>query len=256
MRLAANAHVCFSQVDGAKTSTNPKCAALAEQVREEAAIATAAFRAAEMWLKLKSPSVSDGNNFGVDVQNYVISELVAMRTQMDAFIIASRDYHYSRAEGVGKLFAGNKSDESTSESSEVADGKVETETAAITPTHTLMHTNPRFCSSLPLAFRSFRSHRPRRRRRRRPRRTLRRRPGRPTTSRTSSAWTSRRTTPHSTGDCQHAHAWTCVLRLCVCVCVCVCVCDASRPLASRAARFTAPTRDLVHSPLARCVCSA
>lgn len=110
-------------VDGAKTSTNPKCAALAEQVREEAAIATAAFRAAEMWLKLKSPSVSDGNNFGVDVQNYVISELVAMRTQMDAFIIASRDYHYSRAEGVGKLFAGNKSDESTSESSEVADGK-------------------------------------------------------------------------------------------------------------------------------------
>ena len=96
------------------------------------------------------------------LQNYVISELVAMRTQMDAFIIASRDYHYSRAEGVGKLFAGNKSDESTSESSEVADGKVETETAAITPTHTLMHTNPRFCSSLPLAFRSFRSHRPRR----------------------------------------------------------------------------------------------
>lgn len=113
-------------IDKNPTVPNATCAKLAEQVREEAAIAVAAFRAAEMWLRIKAPSVSDGNNFGVDVQNYVIAELQAMRTAMEAFIPAARDYHWSRAEGLAKLISDSATAEtSTSESKETKDGKTE-----------------------------------------------------------------------------------------------------------------------------------
>jgi hypothetical protein len=113
------------QLDKATSATNPTCTALSEQVREEAAIAVGLFRAAEMWLRLKTPVVSDGNNFGVDVQNYVISELDAMRKAMEAFVTCGKDYHWARAEGVEKLKAGCKADSSTSESTETKDGKPE-----------------------------------------------------------------------------------------------------------------------------------
>merc|ERR1719231_700023 len=72
---------------------NPKVAKLSATVREEAAVAVAAFRAAEMWIRIKAPAVSDGNNFGVDVQNYVIEELKAMRTAIEAFTTGGKDYH-------------------------------------------------------------------------------------------------------------------------------------------------------------------
>ena len=65
-------------------SVNTKVAELCSLAREEAAVAGAQFRAIEMWLRLKAPAVSDGNNFGVDVQNYVIGELKSMRGAMQA----------------------------------------------------------------------------------------------------------------------------------------------------------------------------
>merc|ERR1719230_2547428 len=81
-----------------KEALNEKVAKLGALVREEAAAAQQTLRQAEMWIRLKIPSVSDGNNFGVDVQNFVISEIVAMRTAMDAMLTAGRDYHWSRAQ--------------------------------------------------------------------------------------------------------------------------------------------------------------
>ena len=113
------------QMDKVTAATNPTCLALSEQVREEAAVAVGAFRAAEMWLRLKIPVVSDGNNFGVDVQNYAISELDAMRKAMEAFMTCGKDYHWARAEGIEKLKAGCKADSTTSESTETKDGKAE-----------------------------------------------------------------------------------------------------------------------------------
>lgn len=127
--LSAVASEMAPGVAAAKTATNPTCTALGDLVREEAAIAVASFRAAEMWLRLKTPSVSDGNNFGVDVQNYVISELQAMCKVMEAFVAAGRDYHWSRAQGVDKLFGDSaENSTSTSEDSETKeeDGKPKT----------------------------------------------------------------------------------------------------------------------------------
>jgi len=99
-----------------KKATNEKVAAMGVLVREEAAVAVALFRQAEMWLYLKAPAVSDGNNFGVDVQNYVLGELKAMRTAMEAMVIGSRDYHWGRAEGLAKLLGSDSKDDSTSTS--------------------------------------------------------------------------------------------------------------------------------------------
>jgi len=103
--------------------TNAKVAQLGVLVREEAAVAMAVFRSAEMWLRIKTPAVSDGNNFGVEVQNYVITELAAMRTAMDAMIIGGRDWHWSRATGLEKLFGKDESEKSTSENTEQEDAK-------------------------------------------------------------------------------------------------------------------------------------
>ena len=66
--------------------------------------AVAAFRDAEMWIRLKAPAVSDGNNFGVDVQNFVLGEVQHMRAAMEAMTTTGRDYHWSRAQGLEKLF--------------------------------------------------------------------------------------------------------------------------------------------------------
>lgn len=89
---------------------NPKVAKLGSLVREESAVATSSLRAAEMWLRMKEPAVSDGNNFGVDVQNYVIEQIRNMRLAIGAFADAGRDYHWGRAEGLRKLFGDEKSD--------------------------------------------------------------------------------------------------------------------------------------------------
>merc|ERR1719502_2648461 len=94
---------------------NPKVAKLSATVREEAAVAAAAFRSAEMWIRIKAPAVSDGNNFGVDVQNYVLSELQSMRGAMEAMTIGGRDYHWSRAQGMDKVLGDEKSETGTSE---------------------------------------------------------------------------------------------------------------------------------------------
>lgn len=97
---------------------NAKVAALGKLVRDEAAVAVGLFRAAEMWLRVKAPAVSDGNNFGVDVQNYVLGELQGMRGAMEGMIISSRDYHWSRAQGLEKLFGEEKTEEAKGETTE------------------------------------------------------------------------------------------------------------------------------------------
>jgi len=113
-------------------SVNAKVAALGVLVREEAAQASFLFRQCEMWLYLKQPAVSDGNNFGVDVQNYVLGELKAMRTEMDAMLITGRDYHWSRGQGIDKLFGDAVEESSTSESTKKEDGKTTTTSSSDT----------------------------------------------------------------------------------------------------------------------------
>lgn len=57
-----------------KAALNAEVMRLCSIVRQHAAAAVDEFRNAEMWLAMKAPSISDGNNFGVDVQNFVSAE--------------------------------------------------------------------------------------------------------------------------------------------------------------------------------------
>lgn len=115
-------------VEAARGSVNQKVAELSTLVREEAAVAAAQFRAAEMWIRLKAPAVSDGNNFGVDVQNYVVGELQAMRTGMEAMVVSGRDYYWSRGNGLDKLYGEDKTSTSQKEdTSSEADGDKKSE---------------------------------------------------------------------------------------------------------------------------------
>ena len=84
--------------------TNDKVAELANLVREEAAVAAEHFRAAEMWIHLNVPVASDGNNFGVDVQMHVATELAKKREAILAMVKSADSYHWARAEALMKLW--------------------------------------------------------------------------------------------------------------------------------------------------------
>ena len=107
-------------------SVNTKVAELCSLAREEAAVAGAQFRAIEMWLRLKAPAVSDGNNFGVEIQNYVFEELSKMRTAMEAMSTVGKDYYWSRAEGLAKVTGEDKATTTITEDKELKEGKEET----------------------------------------------------------------------------------------------------------------------------------
>jgi hypothetical protein len=97
---------------------NPDIAALAALVREEAAKSIDDFKQAEMWIALKAPSISDGNNFGVDVQNYVAAELKGMRHAMQIMIDGASNYHWQRGNALEKSA---KSGEQVTEESEATE---------------------------------------------------------------------------------------------------------------------------------------
>merc|ERR1719198_2196312 len=87
----------------APTVVNDKVAKLGALVREQAALTIEDLKASEMWLILKTPEVSDGNNFGVDVQQYVIGELKAVKAEVVAMLTSVSDYHSGRAGALEKV---------------------------------------------------------------------------------------------------------------------------------------------------------
>jgi len=56
-----------------------------------------------MWLFIKVPEVSDGNNFGVDVQNFVMTELKGLRTEITAMLDCVSAYHAAKAAVLEKV---------------------------------------------------------------------------------------------------------------------------------------------------------
>mmetsp|Transcript_22943 Transcript_22943/g.59002 ORF Transcript_22943/g.59002 Transcript_22943/m.59002 type:complete len:240 (-) Transcript_22943:208-927(-) len=73
------------------------------------------FRALEFWLVTKVPQVSDGNNFGVEVQHYVIDELKKCRIAMQGHADSLANYSWSRGLGAEKMGSSSSSEENKSE---------------------------------------------------------------------------------------------------------------------------------------------
>ena len=100
------------------SGTNKAVAGLLRTVREEAAAAVDHLKQAELWLILKAPAVSDGNNFGVEVQAFVLGELKALRTGFSAMVALPAEYHQARAQGLEKVAQDSSKDHDESSTTE------------------------------------------------------------------------------------------------------------------------------------------
>jgi len=84
-------------------SVNAEVVDLSALVREQAALAIEDIKSLEMYLAIKTPEVSDGNNFGVEVQSFVLGELKAVRAELVPMLGAISDYHGARAAVLEKV---------------------------------------------------------------------------------------------------------------------------------------------------------
>ena len=90
-------------IKAAPATPNAAVAGLCSLVREQAALTIEDLKGLEMWLMIKVPEVSDGNNFGVDVQNFVLGELKTLRTEVTAMLDCVSAYHGAKAAVLEKL---------------------------------------------------------------------------------------------------------------------------------------------------------
>jgi len=102
---------------GKLSSENAEVSKLHSIAREQAVLSVSDFRKMEMWLAFKTPPVSDGNNFGVEVQSFVCTELKTMRQAMQTMVDGVSNYHWQRASALEKM-GGESKESSTSESTE------------------------------------------------------------------------------------------------------------------------------------------
>jgi len=113
-------------------ASNNSLLKLTDSVRDALALAETDFMAIRESITLQIPAVSDGNNFGVDVQMHVIEQLKAMESQTTTSLHNLSDMHWSRAEAIGKLLGAKESSKevshSESKAQETKDGVAESKT--------------------------------------------------------------------------------------------------------------------------------
>jgi len=104
---------------------NAEVTKLSALVRDQAAQTIEDLKAIDMWLACKMPEVSDGNNFGVDVQVHVTEQLAKLRAECVAMLDAASTYHKTRSEGLeGKVVqVPTTSTDTMKEASKVTGGK-------------------------------------------------------------------------------------------------------------------------------------
>mmetsp|Transcript_20560 Transcript_20560/g.52167 ORF Transcript_20560/g.52167 Transcript_20560/m.52167 type:complete len:260 (+) Transcript_20560:31-810(+) len=96
----------------------------AELVRTQEAVhellvgGAADMRALECWLLTRVPQVSDGNNFGAEVQHFVLEQLQKSRAQLSGLTELMTAYLKARGEASEKLGPAKSSESTTAESAE------------------------------------------------------------------------------------------------------------------------------------------
>lgn len=114
------AHSADKFREAARASVQPRSANRAllgvqYEVHNMLGRAVSDFRTLEFWLVTKVPQVSDGNNFGVEVQNYVIEELKKSRTACQASADSLANYSWSRGLGAEKMGSSTSTEQNKSE---------------------------------------------------------------------------------------------------------------------------------------------
>ena len=124
----------------APTVVNDKVAKLGALVREQAALTIEDLKAAEMWLILKTPEVSDGNNFGVDVQEFVYKQLKELKAEAAVMLDAVGAYHAARAAVVEKVVKVPSKTVDEESKTETDDGKTVKKSSKVEKTSTAVAT--------------------------------------------------------------------------------------------------------------------
>jgi len=126
-----------SNPSASETQVNSQVTNLRQIVREELAELVESLMALEVWVSLSVPAVSDGNNFGVEVQEFICKEIVTKKEGIKTAMDGLGSYHSERAglwekavfpvlekksasKGVKKSSGGEKNTNETTESEDVA----------------------------------------------------------------------------------------------------------------------------------------
>merc|ERR1711904_235943 len=105
-----DAHVAFLESAKAKTTQaspqetdyNPVVYKATMKAREELAALVETLLEVEAWLSLSIPAVSDGNNFGVEIQEHMLKMLVAKKDSTKAMLDGLNKYFTDRGDLWGK----------------------------------------------------------------------------------------------------------------------------------------------------------
>jgi len=90
--------------DGPRVPPNDEVISVARKVRDLLADAVDTLRILEMWIRLKIPKIEDGNNFGVEIQEDVFSQIQSSRTTLHRTMSTIHSsYLWSRAQAASKV---------------------------------------------------------------------------------------------------------------------------------------------------------
>ena len=109
---------------------NQTLQAIAHSVTEHAAKTVTTLRDAEMFIYMHVPVVSDGNNFGVDVQLHAAKELKDFRSQAEAMMRNLDAYLQARGDALVKIMGSATSDiekDTTTETTTKQEGEKQAE---------------------------------------------------------------------------------------------------------------------------------
>jgi hypothetical protein len=107
-----------ARASAAPKKSNPELIRRMEAVHGVLVAGVADLRALEYWLSTRVPSISDGNNFGVEVQHHVIEQIKAMRSALGAHADVSSSYLNKRGQAVEKVGPSKSTETSAVETSE------------------------------------------------------------------------------------------------------------------------------------------
>ena len=89
--------------DDAVLECNPLISKMIGALKPELREVSECCNTVKAWVQLQVPEMQDGNNFGVQVQSDMLSEVGGVESKSNAFMQALSVYHLSRAEVAGKL---------------------------------------------------------------------------------------------------------------------------------------------------------
>jgi len=92
----------IAETNPTETGTNSTVMELSNFVRTETLELVESLRIMELWVHLSVPAISDGNNFGVEIQEHICKRITELKTSSKAIVDGLAAYNKDRADAWGK----------------------------------------------------------------------------------------------------------------------------------------------------------